>query len=98
MILGVKGGWLSIQFVRALAGVREQRKAALAGLMVLQSPSAAQRRNFEREMAGAGSFEVLGTSYPRLQLLTVEEILAGRRFDTPGVVGKASPEPVLPMG
>ena len=98
MILEVKGGKPNIQFVRALAGVRQQRKAALAGLILLQSPSAVQRRNFEREMAGAGSFELWGTHYPRLQLLTVEEILAGKRFDTPGAVGKTSPNPVLPMG
>ena len=98
MILEVKGGKPNIQFVRALAGVRQQRKAAMAGLILLQSPSPVQRRNFEREMAGAGSVEVLGSSYARLQLLTVEEILAGKRFQTPGVAGKTSPDPVLPMG
>ena len=98
MILEVKGGKPSIQFVRALAGVRQQRKAALAGLILLQSPSPAQRRNFEREMAGAGSLEILGVSYPRLQLLTVEEILEGKRFRTPGVAGKTATDPVLPMG
>ena len=98
MILEVKGGKLKIDFVRNLAGVRERRKAAIAGLIVLPSPSPLQRRNFEREMAGAGSFELLGTYYPRLQLLTVEEILAGKRFQTPGVAGKTSADPVLPMG
>ena len=98
MILEVKGGKPSISFVRALAGVREQRKAALAGLILLQSPSPAQRRNFEREMAGAGSLEILGVSYPRLQLLTVEEILEGKCFRTPGVAGKTATDPVLPMG
>lgn len=98
MILEVKGGKPNIQFVRALAGVRQQRKAAMAGLILLPSPSPVQRRNFEREMAGAGSVEVLGSSYARLQLLTVEEILAGKRFQTPGVAGKTSADPVLPMG
>ena len=98
MILEVKGGKPNIQFVRALAGVRQQRKAAMAGLILLQSPSPVQRRNFEREMAGAGSFEVLGASYARMQLLTVEEILAGKRFQTPGVAGKTATDPVLPMG
>ena len=98
MILEVKGGKPNIQFVRALAGVRQQRQAAMAGLILLQSPSPVQRRNFEREMAGAGSVEVLGASYARLQLLTVEEILAGKRFHTPGVAGKTSADPVLPMG
>ena len=98
MILEVKGGKPNIQFVRALAGVRQQRKAAMAGLILLQSPSPVQRRNFEREMAGAGSVEVLGASYARLQLLTVEEILAGKRFQTPGVAGKTAADPVLPMG
>lgn len=49
-------------------------------------------------MAGAGSLEILGVSYPRLSLLTVEKILAGKRFRTPGVAGKAAADPVLPMG
>ncbi len=98
MILEVKGGKPNIQFVRALAGVRQQRQAAMAGLILLSSPSLVQRRNFEREMAGSGSVEVLGQSYARLQLLTVEEILAGKRFQTPGVAGKTASAPVLPMG
>lgn len=98
MILEVKGGKPNIQFVRALAGVRQQRKAAMAGLILLQSPSPTQRRNFEREMAGAGSLEVFGKSYARMQLLTVEEILEGKRFQTPSAVGKKSSAPVLPMG
>lgn len=97
MILEVKGGKPSIPFVRALAGGRQQRKAVLAGLILLQSPSTKQRRNFERD-GGIGGFEVSGTHHSQLQLLTVEEILAGKRFQTPGVDGKASADPVLPMG
>ena len=97
MILEAKGGKLKIDFVRSLAGVREQRKEALAGLILLQSPSPTQRRNFEKEMTGAGILKVLGKDYARLQLLTVEEILEGKRFHTPGVAGKSFADPVLPM-
>ena len=42
-------------------------------------------------MAGAGDLEAMGKQYPRMQLLAVEEILEGKRFDTPGAVGKGDP-------
>ena len=44
-----------------------------------------QARNFQRFMADAGTLGGLGIEYPRLQLLTVADILAGQRFQTPTV-------------
>ena len=40
------------------------------------------------EMAQACDLEVHGTKYARMQLLTVEQILAGKRLLTPSVVGR----------
>ena len=45
--------------------------------------------NFQKFMAGAGDMDVMGKQYARMQLLTVPKILEGKRFDTPGTVGKA---------
>ena len=41
------------------------------------------------------SFEFISCGldhYPRMQLLAVPEILEGKRFDTPGAVGKGDPQ------
>ena len=47
-------------------------------------------------MAQAGDDEVNGTPYPRMQLLTIPDILEGWRFNTPGVVGRKERVPMLP--
>ena len=45
-------------------------------------------RNFKRFMAEEGDRYHMGRKFPRLQLLTVSDILKGRRLDTPGAVGR----------
>ena len=97
MVLEVKGGrTISIRDLRALYGVLENGEALLAGLIVLNPLGTTQARNFARFAARAGTLDVLGIEYPRLQVLTVDEILDGRRFKTPTVVGRHEPQPVLP--
>ena len=97
MVLEVKGGRsVTIRDVRDLRGVLERETALLAGLIVLHAPSTRQRANFEREMAAAGVLTVEGVDYPRMQLITVAELLAGQRFDTPRVAGRHEPQPALP--
>ena len=91
MVIEVKGGAnIGIGIVRDLRGVLEREDADMAGLIVLQEPSKKKRTSFGRELAAAGDLEVHGTPYPRMQLLTVSEILAGKRFKTPGAVGRGS--------
>ena len=46
-------------------------------------------------MADAGGPEILGIEYPKMQILTVEEILEGQRFKTPTVQGLHELEPRL---
>ena len=97
MVLEVKGGrTISIRDLRALQGVLDNGDALLAGLIALNDLGPTQARNFARFAARAGTLDVLGTHYPRLQVLTVAEIFDGRRFDTPSVVGRHDPQPVLP--
>ncbi len=47
-------------------------------------------------MARAGDLDVLGVKYPRMQLLSVEQILAGQRFQAPGVMGRSVAQSTLP--
>ncbi len=97
MVLEVKGGrTVSIRDLRALQGVLENGEALLAGLIALNPLGPTQARNFARFAASAGTMDVLGIEYPRLQVLTVAEILDGRRFKTPTVVGRHESQPVLP--
>ncbi len=97
MAIEVKGGrHVNINVVRELRGVLERDEAKLAGLIVLEPLSQRKAQNFGREMGEAGFLEVEGRVFPRLQLLTVTDILDGKRFDTPWAVGRHEPEPHLP--
>ena len=90
MVIEVKGGKnVGIGVVRDLRGVLERDEAEMAGLIVMDDPGPRKRANFEREMASAGDLDVFGAPYPRMQLLTTEEILGGARFNTPGAVGRS---------
>lgn len=83
--------------MRALRGVLENDVAARAGLILMEPLGKVQNRNFRRAMVPAGDWDVSGISDPRLPVLTVEEILNGRRFFPPGVVGRSEAHPALPM-
>ena len=99
MALEVKGGKnVGISALRELRGVLENGEALMAGLIVLHKLGDTKLRNFERFMAGAGDMEVMGRNYARMQMLTIEEILEGKRFDTPGAVGKGDPQQRLDLG
>lgn len=89
MAVEVKGGKnVGIGVMRELRGVLDNDAAQLAGLIVMEPLGATKERNFKSFMASAGHLEVNGTLYPRLQMLTVDEMLDGRRFQTPGVAAR----------
>ena len=96
MVIEVKGGkHATLEQVRALRGVLERDEALMAGLIVMEEPNPTQLRNFRREFSTAGTLEVLGLPYPKMQMLTVKEILAGKRFQTPTVAGRKAAQPTL---
>ena len=99
MVLEVKGGKnVNITVLRDLRGVLENDDALMAGLIIMEPLGVAKERNFKKLMAGAGDLEVHGMHYPRMQLLTVEEILEGKRFATPNVAaGRREAQPRLPV-
>lgn len=98
MLVEVKGGRsVGIGVLRQLLGVLQNDSAEMAGLIVLNDPGDRQLRNFDQFIADIGSYDVLGVSYPRLQLLTVDDIFAGKRFQTPGIAGRGSAQGNLPL-
>ena len=99
MVIEVKGGAnVNITDVRALGDVLRRDAALLAGLIIMAPLTGTKERNFLRLMAEAGDLDVLGVKYPRMQMLTVEQILAGERFRTPSVAARHSVAPKLPLG
>lgn len=99
MVIEVKGGKnVDVGVARALRGVLERDQALMAGLIVMHDLGDRKTKNFHREM-DAGFLEVSGVRYPKMQILTVPEILAGKRFITPSVAkARAVAQPSLPLG
>ena len=96
MAIEVKGGKsVSIESLRALRGVLDNDVAVMAGLIIMEPLGTTKERNFRRFMADAGDYAVSGIPYPRMQILTVEQILGGATFFTPGVSGRGLEQPVL---
>jgi len=80
IILSVKAGKTGVAHLRDLRGVLDREKAAIGVLISLQEPTQPMRA----EAAGAGFYDSpWGTRHPRIQLLTVAELLAGKRIDAP---------------
>lgn len=76
MMMPVKDGKIRPTDVRDLRGVLEREDDAdMAGFISMEEPTKAMREEAER----AGMYEYSGMSYPRMQLLTVREILEEKR-------------------
>jgi len=80
-LVSVKGGAIGPDMVRDLKGVLEREKEHIGVFLTLRPPTAEMRT----EAAAAGFYhnEFWKKSYPRIQILTVEEILSGKRPDLP---------------
>lgn len=83
MVLSVKGGKLTPAFMRELRGVYEREGSSeMGGLICLQPPT----RGMKDEASQGGIYSYLGTDYDRIQIRTIEDLLAGRGFHTPSRV------------
>ncbi|HVC51727.1 MAG TPA: restriction endonuclease, partial [Stellaceae bacterium] len=79
-IVSVKGGEnITSGMVRDLKGTVEREKAALGLFLTLNEPT----REMSREAATAGFYETGGMRFPKLQILSVADIFAGRRPQVP---------------
>ena len=90
MALEVKGGTnVGIKDVRSLNSVLQFENVQLAGLITLWEPSSRQSRNFKQSMALSGHLNIDGREYARMQMLTVQEIFNGKRFNMPRPAGRS---------
>jgi DNA modification methylase len=83
IIFSVKAGKLVPGYVRDLRGVLQREQADIGVLLSFEEPSAGMRG----EGAEAGFYESPWGRHPRIQLLTVAELLEGRGIDYPHVAG-----------
>ena len=81
IIIQVKGGRVSSPQIRDLAGVVEREKAALGLFISLEAPT----RDMLTEAAGGGFYhsDLWQRDFPKLQIRTIADLLAGRSFDLP---------------
>ncbi len=88
--LEVKGGGnVGIADVGYLSSVLKYDNVQMAGFITLREPGKQQEKNFKLKMALAGEIEIEGRTYPRMQMLSVREILAGARFAMPSPAGRS---------
>ena len=80
-IVQVKSGRVSSPHVRDLKGTLDREKAALGLFITLEDPT----RDMLAEAASAGFYhsDVWQRDYPRVQIRTVGELLAGVEFEVP---------------
>jgi site-specific DNA-methyltransferase (adenine-specific) len=81
VVISVKSGNTSVRDVRDLRGVVEREKAEIGVLILLHDPTKEMR--VEATAAGWYRSPWAGMKCPRLQILTIEELLAGDRIDLP---------------
>jgi DNA modification methylase len=84
-IVSVKGGHVQVSHLRDLRGVIARENADAGILITLEPPTRAMRQ----EAAHAGFFEsdVRAGKHAKLQILTIEDLFAGKQIDFPSVTG-----------
>lgn len=60
----------------------------IGGLIYLEPIGQIKERNFRRFMVRASHVKIGNAIYPKLQMLSTQVILDGKRYDTPGAVGR----------
>ena len=83
VIIQVKAGHITTNHVRDLRGVLEREKAAIGVLISMEEPT----KPMMTEAASAGFYEskIWGRKYPKIQLLTIKDIMAGKKVDMPPI-------------
>ncbi len=81
VIFSAKSGNVNVSQIRDLRGVIERENAAIGFLISLETPS----RNMYEEAKIAGVYEskYLDRSFDRLQIITVQDIIDGKRLELP---------------
>ena len=79
IIFSVKAGKVTVSHIRDLVGVINREKAQIGAFLSLEPPTSPMRR----EAAAAGFYKSPWGKHPRIQLLTIEDLLGGKRVDNP---------------
>jgi hypothetical protein len=82
IVFSVKAGGVTVSQVRDLRGVLEREKAEIGVFLCFEEPT----RPMLREAAEAGLYRsgpLDGATYPRLQILTIQQILDGKQPEYP---------------
>ena len=79
IIFSVKAGKVTVSHIRDLVGVISRETAEIGAFLSLEPPTSPMRR----EAASAGFYESPWGKHPRIQLLTIEDLLGGRSVDYP---------------
>lgn len=80
IVISVKSGHVGVKDVRDLRGVVDREKAAVGVLLTLEEPT----KPMLTEAAAGGFYKSpWGTSHARLQILTIAELLDGKRINYP---------------
>ncbi|MEO7030650.1 MAG: DNA methyltransferase [Acidobacteriaceae bacterium] len=78
MLLSVKSGHVDVTMIRDLRGAMEREKAEFGIFITLKAPT----KPMLREAVVAGFYNSpLGGSAPRIQIFTIEQLLAGAKID-----------------
>lgn len=96
IILSVKAGHVNVSFIRDLRGVIEREKAEIGVLLALEEPT----RPMMSEAASAGFYKSPWGNHPRIQILTIAEMLNGKGIDYPhpsNVTFKRAPKAEAPL-
>lgn len=81
ILIQVKSGKVSSRDIRDLVGTVKREKAAIGAFLTLESPT----REMTTEAVSAGFYESPGwnQTYPKIQILTIEELLNGAEIKMP---------------
>ena len=79
IIFSVKAGRTNVSHVRDLRGVVEREKAEIGVLITFQDPTQPMRT----EAAGSGFYQSPWGKHPKIQLLTIADLLGGKKVDMP---------------
>ncbi len=80
IIFSVKAGGVTVSQIRDLVGVLDRERAQIGVFLCFEPPT----KPMLREAADAGLYlSTDGTTYPRLQILTIQQILDGKQPEYP---------------
>jgi site-specific DNA-methyltransferase (adenine-specific) len=79
IVVQVKSGKVSVKDIRELKTVVENQKAVIGAFITLESPTTPM----VTEAISTGYYERWGKKYPKIQILTIEELLKGKEIEYP---------------